>query len=96
MDAGQDLVDPSRESLLALIEPTDVLAFPGKFPVEFPKLNVSPHGHEVSNVVGKQGQPVFEAAFIQKLGFLLQKILDFLLEQQSGHLLASIDQFWAS
>jgi len=82
--ARADLLHAAGERVLALVEPVDVHALAGEFPLGLLRGHIAAHGHEVAGVLGEEVEPVFEAPLVEELGFPVEKLLDLLLEQQPG------------
>ena len=81
-----DLVDAPLQGFLALVEPVDVVAFAGEFPVQLTELDVPAHRHPVPDVVGQQLQPLAEAPVIQQLRLVIQELFHLVLQQHLGNI----------
>ena len=90
MDSGEYLVHPPGEGVFPLVEPADVLALAGVLPVQFPELHVPAHGHPVTDVVVKQGEPFLVLPGVQQLRLGEEELLDFVLEDETGEALIGV------
>ncbi len=66
-----------------LVEPVHVGALARELPLAVVVGHVAAHRHPVARVVGEQREPLVEAARVQQLGLLVQKLLDLPLEQEA-------------
>ena len=53
---------------------------------EIAEFDVAPHRHPITDIVGQQTEPIVVAALVQKLGFAVEELGDFLGQQQARDL----------
>ncbi len=82
MDAGLDLLHALGQRVLALVEPVDVAVGAGELALVLAELDVAPHRHPVTDVVGEQIEPFPIAPLVEQLRLAIEEIRDLLAKQQ--------------
>jgi hypothetical protein len=77
-----DLAHAARQGLLA---PSNQLmsAFAREFALAVVDLDVAPHRHPITHIVGKQCRPILAAPLVKQIGFAIKELLDLLLQQRA-------------
>src|ERR1051326_5906352 len=83
MYPGLDLLDAPNERVLALVEPSDVLAFAGEFALFLAVFDIAPHRHPVAQIVREQCQPFVIAPLVQEFGLAVEKFGNLMGQQET-------------
>src|SRR5580698_1284532 len=81
MHAGEDLLDAFRHRPLIFVEPGNSFALARIFPLlVLTEFHVAADRHEVNQIFRQQIEPLAEFPAIQQIGFVVQELLDLLLQ----------------